>query len=235
MGRGFHTAKGGRLKGRGTKIALCNEHHAHVLHVSGYSRVETSTVSETRSSLAALLRLIIHRCYRHFSVPTQSCKLRCKRYSRNKMHKPRKGFCWSWFYKKEHRVKKAILRHFSQQYVEWHRSDPPDPRQQAEGHPRGRVRILGRKGRAAEWQPALSSTRQDEAKQEQLTSMRSVWSQISFRHQLALIAYSRSTIEKYKAVPPLPCNLENQQISPTQLRSSGACRHVFLWNASLTI
>lgn len=29
-------------------------------------------VSETRSSLTALLRLIIHRCYWHFSVTTQT-------------------------------------------------------------------------------------------------------------------------------------------------------------------
>lgn len=48
-------------------------------YMSGYSRVERSTVSETRSLLTALLRLIIHRCYGYFSVPNQTaanCALR---------------------------------------------------------------------------------------------------------------------------------------------------------------
>lgn len=99
------------------KIALCNEHRAHVLHVSGYSRVERSTVSETRSSLTALLRLIIHRCYRHFSVPTQTAA-NCVPRGTAGRKKPREGFCWSWFYKKEHGVKKPIFQHLSKQYVE---------------------------------------------------------------------------------------------------------------------
>lgn len=112
------------LEGRGTKIALCNEHRAHVLHVSGYSRVERSSfwnkIFVNCSSQAHYPQMLPAL----FSANPDSCKLCSKRYSRKKMLKPREGFCWSWFYRKEHRVKKLILRHLSKQYAEWHRSVP---------------------------------------------------------------------------------------------------------------
>lgn len=77
-------------KGKGTKIALCNEHRAHVLHDSGYSRDERSTTTETRTSLTALLGARYPQMLSTpFSANPDSRKLFSKSCSRKKLCRPR--------------------------------------------------------------------------------------------------------------------------------------------------